>query len=174
MCAWAPKRPSPRCRDDDSMDKDLIRTLIRDVIAEEVKAMKAGKGRRRLPASVRIANDADLAAFAKDVLRLAEDPQIRAAIRGRPPSLSTRRIGCRRQRCRGATRRAKSPCRQRRRHRRRHRQARQGRHAPACWRLASASPPWPATRPRRATSASKGSDNDSRSGRGPLLGHQED
>ena len=72
------------------MDKDLIRTLIRDVIAEEVKAMKGGK--HPAPASatpaanVRIASDADLAAFARDVLRLAQDPKIRAAIEaGRHP-----------------------------------------------------------------------------------------
>jgi hypothetical protein len=69
------------------MDKDLIRTLIRDVIAEEVKAMKAGKSSAAPAANaVRIASDADLAAFAKDVLRLAQDPGIRAAIEaGRHP-----------------------------------------------------------------------------------------
>jgi hypothetical protein len=68
------------------MDKNLIRNLIREVIAEEVKAMKPGK----LPAAasfpVRIAGDADLATFAKDVLRLADDPQVRTAIlAGRHP-----------------------------------------------------------------------------------------
>ena len=68
------------------MDKSLIRNLIRDVIAEEVKAMKAGKSPATAPSPVRIAGDADLAAFAKDVLRLAEDPQMRAAIlAGRHP-----------------------------------------------------------------------------------------
>ena len=68
------------------MDKDLIRTLIRDVIAEEVKAMKAGKLSAAAATSVRIANDADLAAFAKDVLHLAADPKVRAAIEaGRHP-----------------------------------------------------------------------------------------
>jgi hypothetical protein len=68
------------------MDKDLIRTLIRDVIAEEMKAMKAGKSPAASNAAVRIASDADLAAFAKDVLRLAQDPAIRAAIEsGRHP-----------------------------------------------------------------------------------------
>lgn len=68
------------------MDKSVIRNLIRDVIAEEVKAMKAGKSPATVSSSVRIAGDADLAAFAKDVLRLAEDPQMRAAIlAGRHP-----------------------------------------------------------------------------------------
>jgi len=68
------------------MDKDLIRTLIRDVIAEEVKAMRTGKAPTTAATSVRIASDADLAAFAKDVLRLAADPKIRAAIEaGRHP-----------------------------------------------------------------------------------------
>ena len=72
------------------MDKDLIRTLIRDVIAEEVKAMKGGKypapASATPAANVRIASDADLAAFARDVLRLAQDPKIRAAIEaGRHP-----------------------------------------------------------------------------------------
>lgn len=63
------------------MDKNLIRTLIRDVIAEEVTAMKAGKGATvPVAAAVCIANDADLAGFARDVLRLAEDPQVKAAI----------------------------------------------------------------------------------------------
>lgn len=72
------------------MDKDLIRTLIRDVIAEEVKAMKSGKHPAPTPATpaanVRISSDADLAAFARDVLRLAQDPKVRAAIEaGRHP-----------------------------------------------------------------------------------------
>lgn len=68
------------------MDKDLIRSLIRDVIAEEVKAMKAGKSPAAPSTAIRIASDADLAAFAKDVLRLAQDPATRAAIEaGRHP-----------------------------------------------------------------------------------------
>lgn len=68
------------------MDKDLIRSLIRDVIAEEVKAMKAGKSTAAPATTIRIASDADLAAFAKDVLRLAQDPATRAAIEaGRHP-----------------------------------------------------------------------------------------
>lgn len=68
------------------MDKNLIRNLIREVIAEEVKALKAGKLPTASGSPVRIASDADLAAFARDVLRLAEDPQVRAAIQaGRHP-----------------------------------------------------------------------------------------
>jgi hypothetical protein len=68
------------------MEKDLIRRLIRDVIAEEVKAMKAGKSPATTNTAVRIASDADLVAFAKDVLRLAQDPGVRAAIEaGRHP-----------------------------------------------------------------------------------------
>ncbi|WP_374305500.1 hypothetical protein [Ferrovibrio sp.] len=68
------------------MDKSLIRNLIREVIAEEVKAMKSGKSPAATPSSVRIAGDADLATFAKDVLRLADDPQVRTAIlAGRHP-----------------------------------------------------------------------------------------
>jgi hypothetical protein len=68
------------------MDKTLIRSLIRDVIAEEVKALKAGKAPAPVENAVRIASDSDLMAFAKDVLRLAENPQIEAAIQaGRHP-----------------------------------------------------------------------------------------
>jgi hypothetical protein len=69
------------------IDKNLIRGLIRDVIAEEVTALKAGKRAASAPAAaVRIGSDADLIAFAREVLRLAEDPQVRAAIQaGRHP-----------------------------------------------------------------------------------------
>lgn len=69
------------------IDKNLIRSLIRDVIAEEVGALKAGKNAAAAPVpSTRIGSDADLVAFARDVLRLAEDPQTRAAIQaGRHP-----------------------------------------------------------------------------------------
>jgi hypothetical protein len=61
------------------LDKDTLRHLIRDVIAEEVKHLKSGKSAAPA-AATRIASDADLAAFARDVLHLAEDPKIRAAI----------------------------------------------------------------------------------------------
>lgn len=61
------------------LDKDTIRALIRDVIAEEVRHIKAGKA-PAASAAIRIASDADLAAFARDVLQLAEDPKVRAAI----------------------------------------------------------------------------------------------
>jgi hypothetical protein len=65
------------------IDPALLRSLIRDVIAEEVKALKAGQ-KGASPAStvepVRIASDAELAAFAKQVLTLAEAPAVKAAI----------------------------------------------------------------------------------------------
>ena len=69
------------------IDKNLIRSLIRDVITEDVSALKAGKRAATAPtAAIRIGSDADLLTFARDVLRLAEDPQIRAAIQaGRHP-----------------------------------------------------------------------------------------
>ncbi|MDY0885464.1 hypothetical protein ACFPL7_12005 [Dongia soli] len=76
------------------IDPATLRDLIRDVIAEEVKALKAGQ-QAGAPAAapsiaptppIRIANDADLAAFAKQVLTLAETPAIREAIlAGRHP-----------------------------------------------------------------------------------------
>ncbi len=75
------------------IDPQTLRGLIRDVIAEEVKAVKAARGTppaatpstaalsTAIPATpVRIANDADLAAFARQVLLLAERPELRAAI----------------------------------------------------------------------------------------------
>lgn len=67
------------------IDPATLRQLIRDVIAEEVKALKAGRPTAALATSpattaVRIASDADLAAFARQVLLLAEQPAVRAAI----------------------------------------------------------------------------------------------
>jgi hypothetical protein len=82
------------------IDSATLRSLIREVIEEEVKAFKAGR-----PASPRqittaavppisdtasmpanIASDGDLAAFARQVLILAEQPALRAAIlAGRHP-----------------------------------------------------------------------------------------
>lgn len=68
------------------LDKDIIRTLIRDVIAEEVRHLKAGRQVPPAGESIAIAGDADLAAFARRVLDLAEDPKTRAAIAaGRHP-----------------------------------------------------------------------------------------
>lgn len=68
------------------LDTETIRSLIRDVIAEEVKNIRQGKPSAAAPQSVEIASDADLAGFAREVLRLAEDPKIRAAIEaGRHP-----------------------------------------------------------------------------------------
>jgi hypothetical protein len=65
------------------LDGNELRALIRDVIAAEIAAVK----RDAAPAApaqpehrVRIASDADLAAFAKQVLSLANDPTTRNAI----------------------------------------------------------------------------------------------
>jgi hypothetical protein len=63
------------------LDGNELRALIRDVIAAEIAAVK----RDAAPAAsaehrVRISNDADLAAFAKQVLSLANDPATRSAI----------------------------------------------------------------------------------------------
>jgi hypothetical protein len=65
------------------LDGNELRALIRDVIATEIAAVKreAAPG-QAAPAEhrVRIAGDADLAAFAKQVLSLAKDPATRSAI----------------------------------------------------------------------------------------------
>jgi hypothetical protein len=66
------------------LDGNELRALIRDVIATEIAAVKrdgapAAKG-TPVEHRVRIAGDADLAAFAKQVLSLANDPTTRAAI----------------------------------------------------------------------------------------------
>lgn len=65
------------------LDGNELRALIRDVIAAEIAAVK----REAAPATgapaehrVRITSDADLAAFAKQVLNLANDPATRNAI----------------------------------------------------------------------------------------------
>jgi hypothetical protein len=59
------------------MDKSLLRDLVKSVIAEEVAAIRKSKA-APAPTSaeerVAIANDADLAAFARRVLSLAGDP----------------------------------------------------------------------------------------------------
>ena len=66
------------------LDGNELRALIRDVIATEIAAVKrdAAPAVKSAPAEhrVRITNDADLAAFAKQVLSLANDPATRAAI----------------------------------------------------------------------------------------------
>ena len=63
------------------LDGNELRALIRDVIATELAAAKAERG---APAAaehrVRIASDADLAAFAKQVLALAADPAVQKKI----------------------------------------------------------------------------------------------
>ncbi|TXH33554.1 MAG: hypothetical protein E6Q98_21595 [Rhodospirillaceae bacterium] len=72
------------------IDPATLRSLIREVIAEEVKTFKSGQktGAPPLAATppIRIASDADLAAFARQVLHLAETPALREAIlAGRHP-----------------------------------------------------------------------------------------
>jgi hypothetical protein len=65
------------------LDGNELRALIRDVIAAEIAAVKRdGAPAKGAPAEhrVRIANDADLATFAKQVLNLANDPTTRNAI----------------------------------------------------------------------------------------------
>jgi hypothetical protein len=65
------------------LDGNELRALIRDVIATEIAAVKRdGAPAPSAPAEhrVRIASDADLAAFAKQVLSLAADPATRNAI----------------------------------------------------------------------------------------------
>jgi hypothetical protein len=65
------------------LDGNELRALIRDVIATELAAAKAGQSAAQTAAPehrVKIAGDADLAAFAKQVLALAENPTTRHAI----------------------------------------------------------------------------------------------
>ena len=61
------------------LDGNELRALIRDVIATELAAAK-GSAPAVPEHRVRIASDADLAAFAKHVLTLANDPTVRSAI----------------------------------------------------------------------------------------------
>jgi hypothetical protein len=66
------------------IDSDALRRLVREVIETELAA--ARRGTAPGSESVRIASDADLAAFAQRVLILAEDPGVRQAIvAGRHP-----------------------------------------------------------------------------------------
>ena len=70
------------------VDRDLLRVLIRDVISEEVKRIRQdpqSSSSSETLESVRIANDADLAGFAKRVLQAAQDPKQRAAIEAGKP-----------------------------------------------------------------------------------------
>src|SRR4051812_2074761 len=65
------------------LDGNELRALIRDVIATEIAAVKRDHAPGPpAPAEhrVRIANDGDLAGFAKQVLGLANDPATRGAI----------------------------------------------------------------------------------------------
>jgi hypothetical protein len=61
------------------IDKSVLRELIKSVIAEEVAAIRkpaqgAAASEARTTETVRVASDADLAAFARKVLSLAGDP----------------------------------------------------------------------------------------------------
>jgi hypothetical protein len=62
------------------LDGNELRALIRDVIAAELAVVKSGATPAPGEHRVRISNDADLAAFAKQVLGLANDPAVRTAI----------------------------------------------------------------------------------------------
>src|SRR5690349_4681486 len=65
------------------LDGNELRALIRDVIAAEIAAVKRDAAPAASAAAehrVRIASDADLVAFAKQVLSLASDPATRNAI----------------------------------------------------------------------------------------------
>jgi len=65
------------------LDGNELRALIRDVIATELAAVKrdpASPQAKPAEHAVRVASDADLAAFAKQVLTLAHDPATRSAI----------------------------------------------------------------------------------------------
>ncbi len=66
------------------LDGNELRALIRDVIATELAAVKAERnappGAAPAEHRVRIANDADLAAFAKQVLALAGDSNVQRKI----------------------------------------------------------------------------------------------
>jgi hypothetical protein len=64
-------------------DAELIRSVIREVLAEELAAIRGGGPQAE---TVRIAGDGCLAAFARRVLQLAEDPATRRLIEdGRYP-----------------------------------------------------------------------------------------
>ncbi|MSP81966.1 MAG: hypothetical protein EXQ94_03285 [Alphaproteobacteria bacterium] len=58
------------------IDGETLRSLVRDAIAGELAGLR--KGAKAAP--IAIGSDADLRAFARDVLRLAEDAAVRAAI----------------------------------------------------------------------------------------------
>ena len=63
------------------LDGNELRALIRDVIATELAAAKAAPpAGAQSEHRVRIASDADLAAFAKQVLAMAADPAVQKKI----------------------------------------------------------------------------------------------
>jgi hypothetical protein len=86
MCEWARRprnAPYAPWKVEVMLDGNELRALIRDVIATEIAAVKRDNTPAPPPAAehrVRIANDADLAAFARQVLKLADDPATRGAI----------------------------------------------------------------------------------------------
>jgi hypothetical protein len=69
------------------IDRDLLRTLIRDVISSEVSKIRQDgfSSQPGVLEAVSIASDADLAGFAKRVLQAAHDPKLRAAIEAGQP-----------------------------------------------------------------------------------------
>jgi hypothetical protein len=62
------------------LDGNELRALISDVIAAELAAAKPARDAAPSEHRLRIANDADLAAFAKQVLALAGDPAVQKKI----------------------------------------------------------------------------------------------
>ncbi|HVZ00582.1 MAG TPA: hypothetical protein VHA35_13825 [Dongiaceae bacterium] len=64
------------------LDRNELRALIRDVISTELAAVKAERAPQAPAAEhrVRIASDADLAAFARQVLALAGDANVQKKI----------------------------------------------------------------------------------------------
>src|SRR5262245_11864084 len=59
------------------IDANALRSLIREVIAQEVRAHPSAPAAGQV---VRVASDADLSSFARLVLTLAEEPAKRQAI----------------------------------------------------------------------------------------------
>lgn len=57
-----------------------IRALIRDLLREELRSLRTGAGTGVSRETVRIGSDADLAAFVRRVLHMAQDPARRADI----------------------------------------------------------------------------------------------
>lgn len=58
-----------------------LRALIREILAEELAAIRSGAGGAPAVERVRIADNRDLTAFARDLLERASDPRFAAAVR---------------------------------------------------------------------------------------------